>query len=66
MLGPSLAPQIKASRSLYNLLKPVATAYANLAGFRKYGLKYDDILIEESATVQKVSPSSPPPHHRRL
>lgn len=54
-LGPSLFQQVKASRSLYSFLKPVANAYANLSGYRKVGLKYDDILQEESPIVQKVS-----------
>jgi ubiquinol-cytochrome c reductase subunit 7 len=53
-LGPSLAPQVRASRGLYKLLKPVADAYSNLSGYRKVGLKYDDILIEEVPSVQKV------------
>jgi len=57
-LGISLANHLKASRGLYKALKPLADRYANLAGFRAYGLKYDDVLIEESASVQKVRPSS--------
>ncbi|KAI0319817.1 cytochrome bd ubiquinol oxidase subunit [Amylostereum chailletii] len=42
-LGFSLAPQIRASRGLANALKPLATWYANLAGYRKMGLVYDDL-----------------------
>ncbi|GAA5917107.1 hypothetical protein JCM8208_000632 [Rhodotorula glutinis] len=53
-LGISLANHLKASRGLYKALKPLADRYANLAGFRAYGLKYDDVLIEESASVQKA------------
>lgn len=60
-LGPSLAPQVRASRGLFKLLKPVADAYSNLAGYRRMGLKYDDILIEETPVVQKVSNHSLPP-----
>lgn len=45
---------MRASRGLFKLLKPVADAYSNLSGYRKVGLKYDDILIEETPTVQKV------------
>ena len=30
------------------ILKPVANAYANATGHRQMGLRYDDLLIEES------------------
>lgn len=53
-LGVSLFKQVKQSPGLYRFLKPLAGKYANLAGYRAHGLKYDDILIEENATVQKV------------
>lgn len=55
VLGPSFAKQIKSSRGLYRFLKPIADKYSSLAGYRSHGLKYDDILIEENAVVQKVS-----------
>lgn len=55
VLGFSLAQQLKASRGLYKMLKPLADRYANLAGYRQHGMKYDDLLIEENPTVQKVS-----------
>jgi hypothetical protein len=42
-LGPSFASQIRSSKSLYAWLKPVATWYTNVAGYRKVGLKYDDL-----------------------
>lgn len=42
-LGLSLAPQLAKSRSLYSLLKPVADWYAQAAGYRRLGLKYDDL-----------------------
>ena len=42
-LGPSLAPAIRQSRGLYAMLKPVADWYANVSGYRKVGLKYDDL-----------------------
>lgn len=54
-LGPSLASAVKNSRGLYGFLKPLADKYANLAGYRQHGLKYDDILIEENDVVQKVN-----------
>lgn len=42
-LGPSLAPTIRKSRTLYRWIKPVADWYADLAGYRKVGYKYDDL-----------------------
>lgn len=51
-----LAPQLKTRLSgFYKALKPLANAYAQAAGFRQVGLRYDDILIEEREDVQKVS-----------
>ncbi|GAA5971712.1 hypothetical protein JCM11641_000695 [Rhodosporidiobolus odoratus] len=54
VLGPSFAQQVKQSRGLYKMLKPLADRYANVAGYRAHGLLYDDILLEESAVVQKA------------
>lgn len=42
-LGPSLAPWIRARPTIYRYIKPFADWYANLAGYRKLGLKYDDL-----------------------
>jgi ubiquinol-cytochrome c reductase subunit 7 len=47
-LGPSLAPAIKANRGLYKWLKPFANWYAGLAGYRRMGLKYDDLCARIS------------------
>jgi ubiquinol-cytochrome c reductase subunit 7 len=53
-LGPSLAPHVKSSRVLYRWVKPIADWYANAAGYRKLGFKYDDLLIEERDNVQRA------------
>ncbi|KAI0362694.1 ubiquinol-cytochrome-c reductase complex subunit 6 [Trametes cingulata] len=53
-LGPSLAPAIRRNRTLYQWLKPVADWYANVSGYRKVGLKYDDLLVEERPDVQRA------------
>ncbi|KNZ49737.1 cytochrome b-c1 complex subunit 7 [Puccinia sorghi] len=53
-LGTSFAQQVKANKSLYRFLKPIASWYANLAGYRQYGLRYDDLIMEENKTVQKA------------
>lgn len=53
--GLSVANYIKTSPLLMRFLRPVSNAYANSAGYRRLGLKYDDLLIEENETAQKVS-----------
>ncbi|KAF8352374.1 ubiquinol-cytochrome C reductase complex 14kD subunit-domain-containing protein [Amanita rubescens] len=52
--GLSLASYVRRSRTLYGWVKPIANWYANASGYRKYGFKYDDLLIEERADVQKA------------
>ncbi|KAF8964024.1 cytochrome b-c1 complex subunit 7 [Flammula alnicola] len=53
-LGLSLAPYIKSSRTLSKWITPFATWYANAAGYRKYGFKYDDLLVEENPEVERA------------
>ncbi|CAA7267655.1 unnamed protein product [Cyclocybe aegerita] len=53
-LGLSLAPYVQSSRTLSKWITPVANWYVNAAGYRKYGFKYDDILVEENPTVQRA------------
>jgi len=53
-LGFSLAPYVRASKSLSRWIQPVATWYADLAGYRRMGLKYDDLILEERDDVQKA------------
>ncbi|KAI1790798.1 ubiquinol-cytochrome-c reductase complex subunit 6 [Ganoderma leucocontextum] len=53
-LGLSLAPAIRRNRSVYAWVKPVADWYANVSGYRKLGLKYDDLLVEERPDVQRA------------
>ena len=46
IFGPtslSLAPRIAQSKSLLAYFKPIAAWYIDLMGYRKYGLKYDDL-----------------------
>jgi len=62
-LGGSLAPYIKSSRTLHKWIKPVATWYANASGYRKYGFKYDDLLVEENPTVQRALERLTPAEH---
>ena len=52
--GLSLAKYVQSSPALMRMLKPVANAYANATGHRQMGLRYDDLLIEESDRVQKA------------
>ncbi|KAI9433994.1 cytochrome b-c1 complex subunit 7 [Lactarius indigo] len=53
-LGPSLASYVRSSRTLSKWLQPVATWYANLSGYRRVGLVYDDLLVEERPDVQRA------------
>ncbi|KAF8892621.1 ubiquinol-cytochrome C reductase complex 14kD subunit-domain-containing protein [Infundibulicybe gibba] len=53
-LGASLAPYVSSSRTLLGWIKPVANWYANASGYRKYGFKYDDLLVEERPDVQRA------------
>ena len=48
-LGPSLAGYVRSSKTLSGWLKPVSVWYANLAGYRRVGLKYDDLRAFESS-----------------
>ena len=42
-LGVSFASTIRRNRTLYRWFKPLSDWYANVAGHRKVGLKYDDL-----------------------
>jgi len=53
-LGLSFAPYVRSSRTLSKWLTPFANWYVDAAGWRKYGFKYDDLLQEESPTVQRA------------
>lgn len=48
-LGLSFAPQVQKSRTLHRYFKPFADWYAQIAGYRQMGLKYDD--LREFCTV---------------
>ena len=50
-LGPSLAPYVRSSRTLKSLVTPVAHWYANLMGYRRMGLKYDDLRASSTFRV---------------
>ncbi|THU87041.1 14 kDa subunit of cytochrome bd ubiquinol oxidase [Dendrothele bispora CBS 962.96] len=57
LFGPlsfSFAPQVLASKTLSRWVKPFAAWYAEQSGYRKYGLKYDDLLMEERDDVQRA------------
>lgn len=53
-LGYSFASHIKSSRTLKNWFEPIAKWYAEASGYRKYGFKYDDLLVEERPDVQRA------------
>ncbi|KZP01265.1 ubiquinol-cytochrome c reductase subunit 7 [Calocera viscosa TUFC12733] len=53
-LGISFANQIIKNRTLYRWVKPIAVWYADLCGYRKLGLRYDDLICEENPIVEKA------------
>ncbi|GJJ12431.1 hypothetical protein Clacol_006673 [Clathrus columnatus] len=59
-LGISIAPYIKQSKFWTRTLTPFAQWYAETAGYRRMGLKYDDLIIEEREDVQKAVSRLPP------
>ncbi|KAJ5179755.1 Cytochrome b-c1 complex subunit 7 [Penicillium capsulatum] len=52
MSGPSLTSFIVKRPWLNRWFTPIAQWHNNLAGYRQLGLKYDDLLPEESEAVQ--------------
>jgi hypothetical protein len=60
-LGPSLAPQIRASKTLTRILTPVANLLARASGHRQLGLKYDDLR-----TLSPFFPTAPSPSNWRV
>ncbi|KAI0003252.1 cytochrome b-c1 complex subunit 7 [Russula compacta] len=53
-LGLSLAPYVRSSRTLSKWFTPIANWYANLSGYRRLGLRYDDLLVEERPDVERA------------
>ncbi|TVY89719.1 Cytochrome b-c1 complex subunit [Lachnellula willkommii] len=51
MSAPSLANAILKRPWLTKLVKPIAAWYADAAGYRKLGLRADDLIPEESENV---------------
>ncbi|KAI8336490.1 cytochrome b-c1 complex subunit 7 [Blakeslea trispora] len=45
---------VQNSKLLSGFLKPVSKAYAGAAGYRQIGLRYDDLISEESELVQEA------------
>ncbi|KAF9920628.1 Cytochrome b-c1 complex subunit 7 [Linnemannia zychae] len=54
MSGITLVNQVKSSKFLSGLLQPVANAFINASGYRKLGLRYDDILREETDIIREA------------
>lgn len=54
-LGPSLAPYIRSSKTLTRWFKPISHWYANLAGYRRIGLRYDDLRTSNPPSVFVLS-----------
>ncbi|KAF8932864.1 Cytochrome b-c1 complex subunit 7 [Haplosporangium gracile] len=54
MSALTLVNQVKASKFLSGMLQPVANAFINAAGYRKLGLRYDDVLSEEADIIREA------------
>ena len=65
-LGPSLAPYVRSSRTLSKWLKPVANWYANLSGYRRVGLVYDDLRAYPISPSPLQTPRTTRFHHAGL
>ncbi|KAM3072279.1 Cytochrome b-c1 complex subunit 7, mitochondrial [Clarireedia jacksonii] len=51
MSAPSFATFAKKTPWLHKILKPMASWYVDAAGYRKLGLRADDLIPEESEIV---------------
>ncbi|PLN75809.1 ubiquinol-cytochrome c reductase complex 14 kDa protein [Aspergillus taichungensis] len=60
MSAPSLASYIAKRPMLKRWMMPIANWYTDAAGYRKLGLRADDLIPEESETVQKALKRLPP------
>lgn len=59
-LGLSFAPYVRSSRTLSKWLKPIANWYANLSGYRRVGLVYDDLRASRSSSSLLTKLRIPP------
>ncbi|TRM61713.1 cytochrome b-c1 complex subunit 7 [Schizophyllum amplum] len=56
IFGPtslSLASRVTANKTLLAWCKPIAAWYTDLMGYRKYGLRYDDLILEENKDMYR-------------
>ncbi|KAF7585856.1 Cytochrome b-c1 complex subunit 7 [Aspergillus hancockii] len=54
MSAPSLANYIVKRPWLKRWMMPIANWYTDASGYRRLGLRFDDLIPEESETVQKA------------
>ncbi|KAH8928478.1 ubiquinol-cytochrome c reductase subunit 7 [Atractiella rhizophila] len=54
VLSPSFASSLKRFPRLFEWGTKASQRYMDLAGWRKYGLKMDDLITEENPVVQKA------------
>ncbi|KAL4921197.1 cytochrome b-c1 complex subunit 7 [Aspergillus aurantiobrunneus] len=60
MSAPSLASYIVKRPLLKRWMQPIANWYVDAAGYRKLGLRIDDLIPEETDTVQTALKRLPP------
>ncbi|KAI8374362.1 cytochrome b-c1 complex subunit 7 [Radiomyces spectabilis] len=54
MSYPTLKAVVQNCKLLSGFVKPAANMYAGAAAYRQIGLRYDDLLAEESEVVQEA------------
>ncbi|KAF8242223.1 ubiquinol-cytochrome c reductase complex 14 kDa protein [Wilcoxina mikolae CBS 423.85] len=59
-IAKRIAEYTKSRPGLYKVMRPLADKYLDLAGYRKVGLVYDDLIAEENDVVQKALKRLPP------
>ncbi|KAF2461582.1 ubiquinol-cytochrome c reductase subunit 7 [Lineolata rhizophorae] len=60
MSAPSIAPFVLKRPWLSRWMIPLANWYADLSGYRKIGLRADDLIPEETPIVQQALKRLPP------
>ncbi|BCS29005.1 ubiquinol--cytochrome-c reductase subunit 7 [Aspergillus puulaauensis] len=60
MSAPSIANYIAKRPFLRRWMQPIANWYVDAAGYRKLGLRFDDLVPEENLTVQTALKRLPP------
>ncbi|KAI7822451.1 cytochrome b-c1 complex subunit 7 [Kickxella alabastrina] len=53
MLEP-IARAVQSNSAFRAICRPLSSAWVNLSGYRRYGMRYDDLLREETPIIQEA------------